>query len=148
MKKLLSVLCTILVLTLAVTFAGCTQNDATDTGNAQKKTIVGVWDCVSLTQILGEQSDTSPYPAETCILTVNENGTFKATSLSYDLVSGKWSQDGNTVTLSNIVHYEASNDDGVWSIIVTDNNHITLQYEAEVGTGINEFSSYNLQRKN
>ncbi len=152
MKKLLTTLCAVLALVLAVAFAGCAQNGTSNTENTQKKTIAGVWDCISLTEETDDQSYTTPVPAEVCVLTVNENGTFRATTTyaneTDDLVSGNWSQNGNTVTLSNIVHGVASNDDGAWSIIITDDDHITLQYEAEIGTGAEEFSSYNLQRKN
>ena len=72
MKKLLSIIGAALSLAVIVAFAGCSDNAKSD--------FVGEWECYSITEFCGEESYT--YDASEagiiCILTVNEDGTFKA----------------------------------------------------------------------
>lgn len=102
MKKLLSIIGAALSLAVIFAFAGCSDNAKSD--------FVGEWECYSITEFSGEDSGTYDVPAEVCILTVNKNGTFKAAGTYeneyYDIVSGNWTQDGESVKVSNVIFGE------------------------------------------
>ncbi len=148
MKKLLSIICTALSLAVIFAFAGCSDNAKSD--------FVGEWECYSITEFNREDSLTYDVPAEVCILTVNKNGTFKAAGTYeneyYDIVSGNWTQDGETVKVSNVIFGEgiADNDGGsLLTFIFTDSDHVTLKINVEINededSGIG--SSYHLKKR-
>lgn len=94
-------------------------------------------------------------PAEVCILTVNKNGTFKAAGTyeneNYNIVSGNWTQDGETVKVSNVIFGDeiSNSDDSLLTFIFTDNDHVTLKINVEINededSGIG--SSYHLKKR-
>lgn len=147
MKKLLSIIGAALSLAVIFAFAGCSDNAKSD--------FVGEWECYSITEFSGEDSMTYDVPAEVCILTVNENGTFKAAGTYeneyYDIVSGNWTQDGETVKVSNVIFGEgiADNENSLLTFIFTDSDHVTLKINVEINddedSGIG--SSYHLKKR-
>lgn len=146
MKKLLSIIGAALSLAVIFAFAGCSDNAKSD--------FVGEWECYSITEFSGEESMTYDVPAEVCILTVNINGTFKAAGTYeneyYDIVSGNWTQDGETVKVSNVIFGEgiADNENSLLTFIFTDSDHVTLKINVEINddedSGIG--SSYHLKK--
>lgn len=147
MKKLLSIIGAALSLAVIFAFAGCSDNAKSD--------FVGEWECYSITEFSGEDSGTYDVPAEVCILTVNKNGTFKAAGTYeneyYDIVSGNWTQDGETVKVSNVIFGEgiADNENSLLTFIFTDSDHVTLKINVEINddedSGIG--SSYHLKKR-
>lgn len=147
MKKLLSIIGAALSLAVIVAFAGCSDNAKSD--------FVGEWECYSVTEFDRVESMTYDVPAEVCILTVNKNGTFKAAGTYeneyYDIVSGNWTQDGETVKVSNVIFGEgiADNENSLLTFIFTDNDHVTLKINVEINddedSGIG--SSYHLKKR-
>lgn len=146
MKKLLSIICTALSLAVIFAFAGCSDNAKSD--------FVGEWECYSITEFNREDSLTYDVPAEVCILTVNKNGTFKAAGTYeneyYDIVSGNWTQDGETVKVSNVIFGDeiSNSDDSLLTFIFTDNDRVTLKINVEISNEeIPEGTSYHLKKK-
>lgn len=147
MKKLLSIIGAALSLAVIVAFAGCSDNAKSD--------FVGECECYSVTEFDRVESMTYDVPAEVCILTVNKNGTFKAAGTYeneyYDIVSGNWTQDGETVKVSNVIFGEgiADNENSLLTFIFTDNDHVTLKINVEINddedSGIG--SSYHLKKR-
>ena len=148
MKKLLSIIGAALSLAVIVAFAGCSDNAKSD--------FVGEWECYSITEFCGEESYT--YDASEagiiCILTVNEDGTFKAAGTyeneNHNIVSGNWTQDGETVKVSNVIFGDeiSNNDDSLLTFIFTDNERVTLKINVEISNEeIPEGTSYHLKRK-
>ncbi len=148
MKKLLSIIGAALSLAVIVAFAGCSDNAKSD--------FVGEWECYSITEFCGEESYT--YDASEagiiCILTVNEDGTFKAAGTyeneNHNIVSGNWTQDGETVKVSNVIFGDeiSNNDDSLLTFIFTDNDRVTLKINVEISNEeIPEGTSYHLKRK-
>ena len=148
MKKLLSIIGAALSLAVIVAFAGCSDNAKSD--------FVGEWECYSITEFCGEESYT--YDASEagiiCILTVNEDGTFKAVGTyeneNHNIVSGNWTQDGETVKVSNVIFGDeiSNNDDSLLTFIFTDNDRVTLKINVEISNEeIPEGTSYHLKRK-
>lgn len=147
MKKLLSIIGAALSLAVIFAFAGCSDNAKSD--------FVGEWECYSITEFSGEDSGTYDVPAEVCILTVNKNGTFKAAGTYeneyYDIVSGNWTQDGESVKVSNVIFGEgiADNENSLLTFIFTDSDHVTLKINVEINddedSGIG--SSYHLKKR-
>ena len=148
MKKLLSIIGAALSLAVIVAFAGCSDNAKSD--------FVGGWECYSITEFCGEESYT--YDASEagiiCILTVNEDGTFKAAGTyeneNHNIVSGNWTQDGETVKVSNVIFGDeiSNNDDSLLTFIFTDNDRVTLKINVEISNEeIPEGTSYHLKRK-
>ncbi len=146
MKKLLSIICTALSLAVIFAFAGCSDNAKSD--------FVGEWECYSITEFNREDSLTYDVPAEVCVLTVNKNGTFKAAGTYeneyYDIVSGNWTQDGETVKVSNVIFGDeiSNSDDSLLTFIFTDNDRVTLKINVEISNEeIPEGTSYHLKKK-
>ncbi len=146
MKKLLSIIGAALSLAVIVAFAGCSDN--------AKDTSVGEWECYSITEFNREDSLTYDVPAEVCILTVNKNGTFKAAGTyeneNHNIVSGNWTQDGETVKVSNVIFGDeiSNNDDSLLTFIFTDNDRVTLKINVEISNEeIPEGTSYHLKKK-
>ncbi len=148
MKKLLSIIGAALSLAVIVAFAGCSDNAKSD--------FVGEWECYSITEFCGEESYT--YDASEagiiCILTVNEDGTFKAAGTyeneNYNIVSGNWMQDGETLKVSNVIFGDeiSNSDDSLLTFIFTDNDRVTLKINVEISNEeIPEVTSYHLKRK-
>lgn len=147
MKKLLSIIGAALSLAVIFAFAGCSDNAKSD--------FVGEWECYSVTEFDRVESMTYDVPAEVCILTVNKNGTFKAAGTYeneyYDIVSGNWTQDGETVKVSNVIFGEgiADNENSLLTFIFTDSDHVTLKINVEINddedSGIG--SSYHLKKR-
>ncbi len=156
MKKLLSIICAALSLAVIVAFAGCSDNAKSDSVGEAKAAFVGEWECYSITEFCGEESYT--YDASEagiiCILTVNEDGTFKAAGTyeneNYNIVSGNWMQDGETVKVSNVIFGDeiSNSDDSLLTFIFTDNDRVTLKINVEISNEeIPEVTSYHLKRK-
>ncbi len=157
MKKLLSIIGAALSLAVIVAFAGCSDNAKSDSVGEAKAAFVGEWECYSITEFCGEESYT--YDASEagiiCILTVNEDGTFKAAGTyeneNYNIVSGNWMQDGETVKVSNVIFGEgiADNDGGsLLTFIFTDSDRVTLKINVEISNEeIPEGTSYHLKKK-
>lgn len=156
MKKLLSIIGAALSLAVIVAFAGCSDNAKSDSVGEAKAAFVGEWECYSITEFCGEESYT--YDASEagiiCILTVNEDGTFKAAGTyeneNYNIVSGNWMQDGETVKVSNVIFGDeiSNSDDSLLTFIFTDNDRVTLKINVEISNEeIPEVTSYHLKRK-
>ncbi|MCI8820529.1 MAG: hypothetical protein HFK02_03900 [Clostridia bacterium] len=156
MKKLLSIIGAALSLAVIVAFAGCSDNAKSDSVGEAKAAFVGEWECYSITEFCGEESYT--YDASEagiiCILTVNEDGTFKAAGTyeneNYNIVSGNWTQDGETVKVSNVIFGDeiSNSDDSLLTFIFTDNDRVTLKINVEISNEeIPEGSSYHLKKR-
>lgn len=147
MKKLLSIIGAALSLAVIFAFAGCSDNAKSD--------FVGEWECYSITEFDRENSMTYDVPAEVCILTVNKNGTFKAAGTYeneyYDIVSGNWTQDGESVKVSNVIFGEgiADNENSLLTFIFTDSDHVTLKINVEINDDVDSGigSSYHLKKR-
>lgn len=156
MKKLLSIIGAALSLAVIFAFAGCSDNAKDTSVGEAKAAFVGEWECYSITEFCGEESYT--YDASEagiiCILTVNEDGTFKAAGTyeneNYNIVSGNWTQDGETVKVSNVIFGDeiSNSDDSLLTFIFTDNDRVTLKINVEIfNEEIPEGTSYHLKRK-
>lgn len=147
MKKLLSIIGAALSLAVIFAFAGCSDNAKSD--------FVGEWECYSVTEFDRVESMTYDVPAEVCILTVNKNGTFKAAGTYeneyYDIVSGNWTQDGESVKVSNVIFGEgiADNENSLLTFIFTDSDHVTLKINVEINDDVDSGigSSYHLKKR-
>lgn len=83
-----------------------------------------------------------------------QNGTFKAAGTYeneyYDIVSGNWTQDGETVKVSNVIFGDeiSNSDDSLLTFIFTDNDRVTLKINVEISNEeIPEGTSYHLKKK-
>ena len=65
-------------------------------------------------------------------------------------MSGNWTQDGETVKVSNVIFGDeiSNNDDSLLTFIFTDNDRVTLKINVEISNEeIPEGTSYHLKRK-